>query len=198
MPTKPANTSSLVVRGFTLVELLIVMSIMALLIAMVSASFSSFSKSSRLSSAAVDLKNNLRFVQNKALAGDKSTSNCSASGNTLVGWYVTLTQNSSTYTLNGICKNASGVEVPESSDFKTVTLASGVTVSSISARVLFQPLVRGATAHSIPTPPSAYFYNSSGVIVNSIGMPFSINLTSEAGDYQVTITSSGEISEKKL
>lgn len=183
-------------KGFSLVEILVVVAIFAVIIFLTTTSFSSFSKNSKLASAASDLKANLRFAQNKALAGDKSTPKCSNAGYILVGWYVTITQNSSTYSLSGICKNSLGIEDPEVTDFKTVTLASGVTVSSNSARILFQPIVRGASVHNISSAP--YFYNQSGVVVNSVGMPFSINLSSESGNYQITIMPSGEISEKKL
>lgn len=187
-------------RGFSFVELLVVISIMGVLISITTASYSNFRESTILKNAALQLKSDLRFVQNKALAGDKSTTNCTIPGRTLVGWYLEINNNASSYTLNGICKDNLNVEQPESTVYKTLFFPSGVTtsISAGNVRILFQPLVREATIHRVSAPP--YFYNTSGAKPNqiSINTAFAITLSSSSGSYEVTVQPTGEISEKKL
>ena len=67
-------------RGFTLIELMVVISIIALLVGLSIAGYSNFNKTQTLQAAAKDLKNNLRLAQNKALAQEKPTTCTCLSG----------------------------------------------------------------------------------------------------------------------
>ena len=193
--------------GYSLIELLVVISIFGITITLVTASYLTFEKNQRFKNAALQLKNDIRFVQNKTLASDKSSTKCSTAGYTLVGWYMSLSTASTTYSYNSDCKNAAGTEDPDSPAFKTVSLPKGMTICGFStgsaANVLFQPLSRGVTIHSNSTPP---FFDISGNLRNqvSVGVPFSISLTNTSttcgsvGTYQVTISPTGEVNEGKL
>lgn len=203
--------------GFSFVELLVVITIMGILMSITAASYSNLRRSTNLKNAALQLKSDIRYAQNKALAGDKrvDTPNpnlrcpkVDADGRpkyTLVGWYLTIRKGSGDYEINTSCRDATdplASDVADVPKFKTIDLPQGVTVSALDGtenriRILFRPLVNGATIHSFSSPP---FYIS-GVFRPEIVYtpPFKITLTSDSGDsYQVIIQPSGEISEKKL
>lgn len=199
--TQLRASNSQLKSGFSFVELLVVIAILGLLLTITFASFSNFQKSTKLTNAALQLKSDLRYAQNKALAGDKSTTNCSVAGNTLVGWYLEINNNSNSYLINGICKNNLGFEVPETLAYKTPSLPNGVTATNDEGgdiRVLFKTIEREVSIHDVSAAP--YFYDASGSIQNLVSspFPFKITLTSTSGSYQVVIQPSGEISEKKL
>lgn len=190
-------------RGFSFVELLVVIAIFSLIAIVVSTAYLNFEKETKLKNAAEMLKSDLRFAQNKALAGDKSTSKCKNANYNLVGWYVTLDESASSYSINGICKDDLENEDPEASEFKVLNLPSGVRLVDNSAnenvRILFRPLISGVTIHrKVFTIP--YFYNQSGVIQNQVSQntDFIVTLSSDSNQYQVIIKPSGDISAKKI
>lgn len=193
--------------GYSLIELLVVISVFGITITLVTASYLTFERNQRFKNAALQLKSDTRFVQNKALASDKSSTKCATAGYTLVGWYMTVAVGSTTYTFNSDCKNGAGAEDPDSPAFRTVSLPKGMSIcglsSGVSANIFFQPLSRGVTIHSSATPP---FLDSNGNLRNqiSVGSPFTISLTNSGiscnagGTYQVVILPTGEVSEDKL
>jgi prepilin-type N-terminal cleavage/methylation domain-containing protein len=116
--------------GFTLVELMVVISIMALLFGVGLAKYNQFNQSRKIIEAAKILRSDLTFARSKALAGDKS----GACTGILEGWYIkTYTQS---YDLGYRCGGVA-------STVRTVNL-SPVTVSS--AEVLFRPSTLGASS----------------------------------------------------
>lgn len=84
-------------RGFTLVELLVSISIAAILFTIGYASFTKFNRRQILDQAAAELKSNLRMAQQKASSGEKSA-DCAAP---LEGWFASFTTNS--YSIYGLC-----------------------------------------------------------------------------------------------
>lgn len=62
--------------GFTLVELLVVVTIFIIVLAMGIASFSRFNRRERLKQTAQTLKTNLRFTQTKSISSMKPASGC--------------------------------------------------------------------------------------------------------------------------
>lgn len=204
-------------KGYSLIELLVVISIFGITATLVTASYLNFEKNQRIKNAALQLKNDIRFVQNKAWSGDKSSPVCPAT-KTLVGWFVTLssvTSSNTSYTLNSDCKDSA---VPPNEDwdgkaggansqaFKTINLPKGVLMCSLSsgtgANIFFQPLTRGVTVHSTSiTPP---FFKADGTLQNQLAanLDFQINLTSDTScgtaGYGVVVTPVGEVYEKKL
>ncbi len=180
-------------RGFTFVELLVVISLMAILGASVSAAFLSFERRQRLTEASGVVKNTLRQVQNNALSGKTQCT----SPDKFAGWYLLATIGSSTLTLGGEC--LSGTVFTTSN----VTLPTGVTVSGIAygsvsisqttAYIAFRPLAQGASFHT-----AVQFADSTtGDLVNLFGTipqdPLTLTLTSTNGSANVTVFSSGEV-----
>ena len=72
-------------KGFTLIELLVVITLFAITSTLITASYLTFEKNQRIKSAAQTLKNDLRFAQNKALAGDKGANREFPGTSTLIG-----------------------------------------------------------------------------------------------------------------
>ena len=144
--------------GYSLIELLVVISIFGITITLVTASYLTFERNQRFKNTALQLKNDIRFVQNKTLASDKSSTKCAMAGYTLVGWYLSFTTGATTYTYNSDCKTPAGTEDQDSPVFKTVSLPKGMTIcgfsTGVAANVFFQPLSRGVTSseggHEIP------------------------------------------------
>lgn len=193
-------------RGFTLIEILIVIGIFALTTSLVTASYLSFEKSQRLRSAALQLKSDLRLTQNKALSGDKGTGSSSCgSTSTLGGWYLEVTNSlvgdaNSKYTIAGNCRTGLSDTFFSS---KTIFLPRGVVVWSTSlgtsVDILFRPISSGVTFHQGAfTPP---FFNSSGNLLNQIPggsqLVITLLLTATGDTYQVIVLPSGEINENK-
>jgi len=204
-------------KGFTLIELLVVITLFAITSTLITASYLTFERNQRIRNAAQILKNDLRFAQNKALAGDKGVSNVSPSDCTnlsqccpnrylsnnysLVGWYVTFdTAQTSTYTYAGVCKRENGTETFFPNPAKTVSFPSGVTLKtngikiggtlrSGTVKVLFKHLATDVALHSSGPP-----------FVSSNTISFSGDLTIELEGQQtsnvntVTVRPTGEIS----
>src|SRR3990167_2070667 len=198
--------------GFTIIELLIVMSLLGIATTLVSAAYLSFEKRERVKSAALDLKSNLRLAQNKALSGDKgipgSGEECPA-GNTLVGWFIRLDKNGNSYDLAGSCQPPTGedtefaaktIQLPEGISLRVITY-HGVFDSDLQAtNILFRPLEREVYAFREVTPP---FIDNNGNLQELIvgeGDQESLQLTLSGFDteYDVNISTSGEVNEKKL
>lgn len=125
-------------NGFTLIELMVVISIIALLAGGGVAAFSSFNKTQTLKAAANDLKNNLRLAQSKALSQEKPAG-CSC----LNGYQVTIAPSS--YSIQAFC----GVESPvPCGATQSFLVASGVSLSP-SSTIRFWVLKGGATPAAI-------------------------------------------------
>lgn len=199
--------------GFTLIELLIVITIFGLTASLVTASYLSFERNQVLKNAAKSLKSDLRFTQNKALSGDKGQVSDCPSTSTLVGWYLNVAQDATSYTVSGDCRTGTG---ESSFGAKTLTLPPGAKIKSIlygvstksAVNILFQPLASGVTFwNTTSTPPASggAFLTSTGLIdqnklVGSIpqeSVTIELSSTVTSSTYQVVITPSGEISEKK-
>ena len=108
-------------RGFSLIELMVVVSLFGISASLVTASYLTFERNQRVRNGAVQLRNSLRFAQNKASSGDKGLTgtlcNSPTSGleGTLGGWYIKVdTSNgaNTSYILGGDCINSTGGEVP--------------------------------------------------------------------------------------
>ncbi len=111
-------------RGFTLVELLIVVTIFITVLAMGIASFSRFNRRERLKQAALTLKTNLRLIQTKSISAMKPSSGCT----TYVGIRVTFSTGS--YTARAECD-------PEGLVGSTDTFALPATITFQAAPVNF-------------------------------------------------------------
>ena len=193
-------------NAFTLIELLVVITLFGIVSTLITASYTTFERNQRIRNAAQTLKNDLRLVQNKALAGDKGANSECPQTSTLVGWYVkfdTTSGQTSSYTYAGVC-NTGGTETSFSS--KTVTYPSGVTLHSIDigagaytgiVKALFKPVSTGVSLHDNNAPP---FLKANGDLDHTTSQTGNLvvrlkDQQSASAKYQITVRTSGEVSD---
>lgn len=210
--------------GFTIIELLIVVSLFGLAASLVTASYLTFERNQRVKNGALSLKSNLRLTQNKALSGDKSYFGdpqlfCGTTS-VLIGWYISVSTaagSNNSYTLAGSCQPGTIPGNDAAFNLRTISLPKGVTISGIRcgsgdfttspAYVLFRPLSYNASFHKDSLvgagnrPP---FLTSSGAYAEQWCSALSptdvvtIELTGPSnGRYDVEVKPSGEVNEKK-
>lgn len=137
------------VRGFTLIELLVTMSIIGILFSIGIAKYNEFNRRQILAQTAQELKNNLRFAQDKALAGEKPSGWC-ADPEHLRGYQLKFDSTGGSYLIEAICSVGSPKQV------KTITLPEPVDGPS-GTSVLFKVLAQGVDE------PASFTLNFSGI-----------------------------------
>lgn len=116
-------------RGFTLVELLIVVTILVLILGSGLASFTAFNRRERLKQTALTFKSNLRLAQTKAISAEKPLTGCTE----FFGMRIAFT--ASGYSMQHEC-------TPEGlvSTVSTVVLPSGVSFLAVPSDFSFRAL----------------------------------------------------------
>lgn len=136
------NTSA-----FTLVELLIGITIISIVFGVGIASYREFSRRQALTGVSKQLKADIRLIQQLALTGQKPEN---VSCPTLNG-YTFSRVNSTVYTLSANCSNASGA-VMSPIEIKSVDLGTDITLTATVPNMLFKVLGQGtdlASANSL-------------------------------------------------
>lgn len=121
--------------GFTLLELLVSITILMVITGGLLTSYNAFNDKRRVKETAVTLKTDLRFAQNKAISAMKPSSNCTV----LKGYKLTFTL--TTYIVQPTC-TGSGTPGP----LLTTTLPTGITFSPIPDTFTFGVLTQGITS----------------------------------------------------
>lgn len=156
--------------GYTLIEILVALSIVGLLFAIGYVNFRDFSRRQAIAGAAKTLQGDVRLAQQQALSGQKpSDLNCAAPS-TLIGYNFDVTS-SKEYQIYAVCSAGSSSVIT-----KTVTLPSGINVSPGSTNpILFKVLGSGT---NIPS-----------------GQTSSIHLTQDytVNDYSISVSSGGDV-----
>lgn len=187
-------------RAYTLIELMIVVTLIGLAVGLITTSYLGFERRQRVKNTALEIKNNIRLAQNSAHSGDKGfgpTKCDTEKREILVGWYVRLDKDLQTYSVSGYCKDESGVE--RKFGEQTFRLPQDVSISEIDAgnqvNVLYRPLSENATFHS-----SSDFLDNNGKLQNLISAgQVTIDLAGPTPyKYQLIILPTGEINEKQL
>lgn len=205
--------------GFSLIELLVVISLFGIAASLVTASYLSFERSQRLKSAANQLKSDVRLVQNDATSGNKYILGTVCNPNPpitpppiLGGWYLTVSSvsgSNTSYDVGGDCITGSG-ETAFST--KTISLPNDVIISSIaydgfanpgSLGFLFRPLKSGVTVHdSFAFASGLHFFNNDGSLNHcffscppqeSVTITFSNTVGTKT--YRLKLEVSGEVNE---
>jgi prepilin-type N-terminal cleavage/methylation domain-containing protein len=125
-------------KGFTIIELLITISVLALLLTIGLVYYQDFNRRQIINQAAKDLKSNLRLAQSRALAGEKPQGWCGGEGETLAGYRLEFISEID-YQISAVCSNAD-IKLT-----KIVQLPDSV-VGPSGAGVLFRVLAQGAEA----------------------------------------------------
>ena len=140
----------LLISGFTLIELLVTMSIIGILLGIGIAKYNEFNRRQILIQAAQELRNNLRLVQDKALAGEKNCSVCQVGDEcgdsddlVLDGWYVSFSSGS--YQIYGSCGG-------ETFSSKTITLSDrNISIPLPPSAIRFKPVGQGVEGETTIT-----------------------------------------------
>lgn len=112
-------------KGFTLIELMVVISIISALTGGGVASFAKFNQRETVRNAAQEVKSTLRLAQSKAMAGEKGT--ICQPNQTLDGWCVDFSRNKMYGHCGGIEEGAY-----QNFNFQDIKLPSGVTLTFYS------------------------------------------------------------------
>lgn len=154
--------------GYTLIEILVSLTIIGLLFGFGYVSFRDFARRQSISGAAKTLQGDLRLAQQQALSGQKPESGCT----TLSGISFTVVSSGfgGSYEVHAVCGGA-----PVDPPIKTVVLPGDIAIDSSPATFQFNVLGNG---NSIPADSSAV-----------------VTLTQNGTNYtsSVTVTSGGEI-----
>ncbi|MCL4359665.1 prepilin-type N-terminal cleavage/methylation domain-containing protein [Patescibacteria group bacterium] len=119
--------------GYTLIELLVTLSIIGIILGVGIARFDNYNKTQKLRQAALTVKNDLRLAQTKASAGLKPSSGCSV----LLGYTVTFTGTG--YTTQALCSEG------PAGTADTASLSPGLTFTTVPSTITFAPLGQGAS-----------------------------------------------------
>lgn len=213
-------------KGFSLIELMVVLTLFGLATTLVTASYLRFEKAQRLKNAALQMVSDLRYVQNKATEQDKGLGGICPSVSTLGGWYLFAnytTGSNTSYKIGGVCIN--GAIEPNETYFydspsisqKEIKLPRDIRVNRISTAgfgdftlpvaFLFRPQKIGVSYHNgvaaVPGGTNPGFLQTDLTLDNLMpgapqNTPVSIELANSSGDtYKVVIQPSGEVNEGK-
>lgn len=164
--------------GFTLLELLISISIMALLFTAGYANYRDFQRRQHLESAVTSVRGDLRFAQGLALSGRKPAGCSSLNG------YMFRRRNDSQYRIEAVCNNGQTCNGNSDFCFKTVDLPQGVTINNLNGAggnsFYFKVLGRGLSR--------ANGNDISGDVTITLNFP-----DSGVSSQTVVVTSGGEI-----
>lgn len=192
-------------RGFTFIELLIVISLMAIVAAGVSAAFLNFEKRQRVKEAALMVKNEIRAFQNNATSGKDI--NCTTGK--LAGWFFGANVGSSTFFYGVHCDpftiasyNASrkSINLPQGVTFRDMKYGpiGGSTVSVNPLYVFYRTLNAGFSFHQ----GAPFFDSDTGDLINLVGTvpqdPATIILSGSGVTYGVIVMPSGEVYETPM
>lgn len=214
--SKKVNRQSSIVNrypwGFTIIELLIVVSILGVIATVVTTSFLSFEKRERVKSAALILKNQIRAAQNKALSGDKGyeVGNLCLTTSNLVGWYVNVVEGSGDFSIAGDCQTGAlettfgqtVIKLPKDVTIAGIVYNPDLPQSKNSANILFRPSENEVRFFETTAPPflsgaqldNAKLFDSS-LLQNSIKITLQVVGSST---YEVIVLPSGSVYERKL
>ncbi len=125
-------------KGYSIIELLVVVVIMGFLAALVIPSFSNFQQDQDLKLSAEEMKANIRLAQSRSLSGSKGTT-CDAT-DTLLGWYFAIQSGAAqnTYSIAGACRSVTNTVTPFNTELKS-TKNSRVVISSVRIDGVAQP-----------------------------------------------------------
>lgn len=201
------------VKGFSLIELMVVVTLFGIAASLVTASYLTFERNQRLKNAAILLKNDLRLVANKATAGDKGPGGVCPASSTLGGWYLYAdfsAGSNTSYKFGGDCVTGAAetvflertVGLPQDTKINRIFYDTGNL--NLATTFFFRPLKSGVSFHNgVFAPPD--FFEADGITLRNLmpGMPQTSWVTVEISNtdatrfYRVRVEITGEINEIK-
>lgn len=207
-------------KGFSLIELMVVVSLFGIAASLVTASYLNFERNQRVKNAAAALKNDLRLLANKAQTGDKGPGGtvCEANADTLGGWYLRMAKGETAYSFGGVCIDNPALnnwtnEVLFST--RDVRLPIDIKINKIShpispdvtgaVVVFFRPLVAGVEYFdgSRLLQPVDFFVNATGqpqtylIPTPTNTMTIELSSLNAARCYLIRIEQTGEVIDEK-
>jgi len=184
-------------RGYSIIELLIVVVIMGLLAAIVIPSFSNFQQNQDLKLSAEEMASNIRLAQSRSLSGSKGTT-CAATDK-LMGWYFAVQSGvlQNTYSIAGACKSSSNTITPFNLELKNTknskVVINNVKIDSVSYNAnqvfgLVEPVDGKITFYlnSLSSVPITYTQQIEMTLINN-------SVAGPGNTQKVVVTRSGEI-----
>lgn len=150
-------------KGYTIIELLIVITVLVVITSFGFAGYNNFNQSQTLDQAAISVENALRDAQNRTITGVKDCTQCQigavcgdSDDRALEYWQVVPTLNGQTYTISGKC-------VSNATTFGTInaSLPTLMQFTNPAQTVRFMPVLqRSATASTIRIRHSGFTSNN--------------------------------------
>lgn len=128
-------------KGYTLIEILITLTILAIVFTVGYAGFRQFSLRQQMVGISKSVVSDLRLIQQKSSSGEKPSGSTCTSLNGYAFVYVSTTS----YELRADCSNNANIT------FKAVTLPTGITLGVTTNRTLFRVLGKGTNLSSSNT-----------------------------------------------
>ncbi len=146
--------------GFTLIELIVVLSVAAVISVIGIAAFVSYNQTQALNTTAADIASMFSVAKSRAASGVKPTT-CSSS-QSLDGYQIFISIVNRTYKLNAICP-------PVTSLILTSILPSTISFSNPTDMTFFFPVLTGGFTKSSDTIDLSGFGRSKTITVDSLG-----------------------------
>lgn len=187
-------------EAFTLIELMVVISLVGIFLAIGSLSFSQISKRQDVLSAANNLRNNLLVVQTNANNGVIKQGTLGCSGDSVEGWALKFT-NSTNF---GPIIKCSNQRIPNTSEVNSYIRAnyfpSNVTVSTPLTDVMFLALNKGIYTCQDITHVNQVKDNAGNIdpSCSQVTGTHNIDVTNGTQIYRVSVASGGVISVTKV
>ncbi len=124
-------------KGFTLIEIIVAVTILLVITSVGISNYSGYNQGETVRQTALTVKNDLRYLQGKALSGDKP-----AGCTKLTGWQMSFT--ATTYTTEATCTNGA-VAITQ----RTTPLPRTVTFSPVPSTIIYYVLTGGTNVNSV-------------------------------------------------
>lgn len=129
-------------KGFTLIEVIISISISLLVVGAVIVNYNGYNDTQTLKQTGLTLKNNLRFAQVKALTGEKPSANCTK----LSGYQVTFAAGG--YSIQATCEPEGLTGDITAVTFPTITSTNSLQFSPVPSPIIFYVVSRGTNLNT--------------------------------------------------
>jgi prepilin-type N-terminal cleavage/methylation domain-containing protein len=151
-------------KGYTLIELLVGLSIIGIIFSVGLAGYREFSRRQALTGVSKQLKADLRLAQQLALTGQKPDG---VACDTLTGYTFNVSVSTSSYSISANC--TSTLNIKTSPEIKNVSLGTDIQIVSTTAAFQFKGLGQGTNLTSSNTITLTHISGNTSLILVGIG-----------------------------